>query len=1266
MADDERILELVAEVIDSNLPPEEVCADSPELLAEVRACLKECQAVSSIVEDLFPATPAAEDSDLRQAGARLPKIPDYEVLEELGRGGVGVIYRARHVKLNRLVALKMLLSGEFAGPAELARFMREARAVAALQNPNVVQIHDVGEVDGRPYFTMELVSGGSLAAKLGGVPQSAPYCASVTEILARAVHVAHMAGIVHRDIKPGNILLASDGTPKVSDFGLARHFEGLGDVTLDTARIGTPSYMPPEQVVGKSSTVGPAADVYALGATLYEMLAGRPPFRGETAVETERQLLTREPVRPSQLNARVPRDLETICMKCLQKEPQHRYGNALELADDLRRYQRGEPIAARPVSRPERVARWARRNPARAALILTALALLGLGAVAGANRWRLQIQRRAEIAKWAPRLELVEQLERKGQFQEARSLLESRPNVDVDLLNNQIRGALAQLDLAHKLDQIRLNRVAVVDGRFDLHSNRVRSDREYESALREAGFGSPNDTPPVFATRIQKSPVQTALVAALDDWAVCTDDQARRRWIFDVARLADPDPNGWRDRVRDPILSGDALAKLADATDVQDESVQILVALAQRMQGAGVNPIAFLERVERQYPGDFWACFTLAEALWDKQLAECIRYYQAALAIRPETAVAHHNVARALANAGRINEAIEHFRDAVRIEPKFAYALGDLGMALSAEGQYSEALTMVRRAVALDESSAREHAHLGNVLDLIGRTDEAIVEARRAITLEPQTSQWQCSLGSFLMHANRHDEAMEHLARARSIDPKSGRPHLVIGQLLQRQKRFDGAIAEYEAAIVRDDQLFGAYRLLGDCWAEKHAWQNAVLAYDRALALRPDDTNIIRARRDALMQLGVLALESIRTDWATVLKATPLKHDDWYGYAELCLFLGHKDEYERACRELLDRFESSAEPQVWERVGRACLLGPVGPLDAARATALIERAVRVDLPPEQAWVRPFFRIAQGLARYRNGDFDGAPRAIDAGAAAVHGPLPHLVLAMAYRRAGRADEAYRSFANAVSNFDWDSSRADNRDAWIYHVMRREAEPLVMPNLAALLKGKEQPRCDNERLALIAVFQSTHQATMAARLFAEMSEPRNNDDRLARIAVCKSMRRITRAVSLYSDAFSADPDFASIPGTSHRYNAACCAARAAAGDGDDSSELNQAQRAALRERARMWLSDELVAKRSLLAGPQSEHRIAVPGQLETWFTDPALASVRDDGALRKLPSAERDAWLALWRDARSLHDKAKPATTQSANDGPLISVSRSSRE
>jgi hypothetical protein len=306
-------------------------------------------------------------------------VPGYEVLGELGRGGMGVVYKARHVGLNRLVALKMVLAGGHAGPEELARFRGEAEAVARLKHPNVVQVYDVGESGGLPYFSLEFVEGGSLDRKLAGTPLPPNEAAALVETLARAMAAAHAAGLVHRDLKPANILLAPDGTPKVTDFGLAKKLDSAGP-TASGAVMGTPSYMAPEQAGGKSKEIGPLVDVYALGAILYECLTGRPPFKAATPLDTILQVMSDEPVPPRRLNAGVPVDLETICLKCLHKEPPRRYESSAALADDLRRFAEGRPIVARPVGRVERAAKWVRRNPVVALLTATAALSLLVGA----------------------------------------------------------------------------------------------------------------------------------------------------------------------------------------------------------------------------------------------------------------------------------------------------------------------------------------------------------------------------------------------------------------------------------------------------------------------------------------------------------------------------------------------------------------------------------------------------------------------------------------------------------------------------------------------------------------------------------------------------------------------------------------------------------------------------------------------------------------------------------------------------------------------
>ena len=305
-----------------------------------------------------------------------PDLPGYAILEVIGRGGMGVVYKALHVRLDRLVALKMVLSGAHASPEQLARFSIESQAVAQLQNPGIVQIYEVAEHDGLPYFSLEFVAGGSLAQKIDGKPQPTGEAAAMVHALARAMREAHHRNIIHRDLKPANVLLTPDGQPKITDFGLAKRLDADSEQTHTGAVMGSPSYMAPEQAWGQTHQIGPRTDLYALGAILYEMLVGRPPFQGASVLETIELVRTQEPVPPTRLQPKVPVDLETICLKCLQKDPAKRYEGAGALAEDLQRFLEGRPIQARPVGALGRLARWCRRNPKVAALAATVAGLL--------------------------------------------------------------------------------------------------------------------------------------------------------------------------------------------------------------------------------------------------------------------------------------------------------------------------------------------------------------------------------------------------------------------------------------------------------------------------------------------------------------------------------------------------------------------------------------------------------------------------------------------------------------------------------------------------------------------------------------------------------------------------------------------------------------------------------------------------------------------------------------------------------------------------
>lgn len=315
---------------------------------------------------------------LREPGPRPPKIPGYDILAELGRGGMGVVYKARHLALGRTVALKMLLPGALATASQIERFRAEAATLARLSLPNVVPVYDIGECDGTPFFTMEYIEGPSLAQTLTGHPRDVTASTRLVETLARAMASVHESGIVHRDLKPANILLAGDDTPKITDFGVAKDRTAERDLTGTGLAVGTPRYMAPEQATRDRGPVGPAADIYALGSILYELLIGRTPFDAGSAAETVAQLLTDDPVSPARLRPNLPRDLVTVCMKCLEKTSSKRYATAGELADDLQRFRSGEPIHARAVGPVERAYRWCRRRP----LVAGLTALSGALAVA--------------------------------------------------------------------------------------------------------------------------------------------------------------------------------------------------------------------------------------------------------------------------------------------------------------------------------------------------------------------------------------------------------------------------------------------------------------------------------------------------------------------------------------------------------------------------------------------------------------------------------------------------------------------------------------------------------------------------------------------------------------------------------------------------------------------------------------------------------------------------------------------------------------------
>jgi tetratricopeptide (TPR) repeat protein/tRNA A-37 threonylcarbamoyl transferase component Bud32 len=1107
MTDEQRIWEFVQEVLDTNKLPEEVCVDSPELLWEVQKRWKQARRIDSQIEALFPSTDSGSPQAATQerqflVDGQRPTIPGYEVDAVLGHGGMGVVYKARHVKLNRPVALKMMLYGAVATYSEQARFQREVEAVAALHHPHIVPIYDVGEADGRPYYTMEFLEGGSLAKRLAGTPQPAAAAAAYSLTLAEAVQAAHNAGIVHRDLKPSNILLTTDGALKISDFGLARRLDIDQSLTLTAANMGTPSYMAPEQALGKANAFSPAVDIYALGVMFYEMLTGRPPFRAETAAETQRQLIAEEPVPPSRLNASVPRDLETICLKCLEKEPERRYVSAGAVADDLKRFAEGRPIQARPVGWTERAWRWGRRNPTAAALLLTALALVAI--VSGGWTWFVQQQsrRNAELRnEIGTDVTEAVSLRRGLHFREAGELLDQArqrvgPAGPVDLRRLVDQGQ-TELYLAERLDAARIQ-AATLAGRT---TSLAVAEPLYESAFADAGLGRMGDKIEVVSARIRDSALSAELVTALDDWASFATDRQRREWLLTVARGADR--NEARNRLRQPELWNDAklwkdpkkLKQLAEDLKAAEYSPQLATALSRMSDGDA--SVGLLTKAQSRYPQDFWLNIELSATLsesgrWDEALGYC----RAALAIRPDVSAAHNGLGLALystgrrdegigqleqavsidANSvsahvnlgridyyeGRLDESIDHLQQALRIAPKSAGIHIDLGASLAAKGRLDDAIGHFQQALSIDPKSAAAHYEFGIALLENGRLEESINQFQQALRISPDSDGARGNLGGALYAAAR--AAIKAAADKSSENERLGEPERaakrrqalawlradleLTSKLLRDGKVLTPPVANWQTdstlASVRDPEALAKLPA-----AQREQWQQ-LWADVAAIANDP----LAQARGNA-----------VRGEWSRAADgyARCLKRgstDDghfWFEYAAVSLLAVDRRSYDNGCEHMIKACGKVGGPRPYH-VARACTLAS----DAAGGAELPIDLIENEL---QGTAQQFWSLTERAAlAYRAGQFQAAAGFAEQSLHADPKPGRALVnwlwLALANHRLGKPEEARRWLGKAQKWLDQFGDgmppRAEEELGLHLHnwleaqILRREAEALVVPN------------------------------------------------------------------------------------------------------------------------------------------------------------------------------------------------------------------------
>jgi serine/threonine-protein kinase len=849
---------------------------------------------------------------------------------------MGVVYRARQVALDRVVALKMILAGSHADERERARFRTEAEAVARLQHPNIVQIYEIGESEGRPFFSLEYVDGGSLAAKLDGTPLPGKSAAQLVETLARAVHAAHQRGIVHRDLKPANVLLTADGTPKITDFGLAKRLDVERGQTQTGSIVGTPSYMAPEQAASKKD-IGPAADVYALGAILYELLTGRPPFRAETPLDTVLQVLSAEPAPPSLLQPRVARDLETVCLKCLAKEPRQRYADAEALAADLLRFLDGRPILARPVGPVERLGRWARRNPAVASLA-AASAFLFLAGFAGVTwQWYQAESQRIETGRQRDEAE-QERARAKASFEQAQQAVD------------QYFTTVSESKLL-TVPGLQPLRKELLEGALKYYQgflDQRRDDPTVQMELAKAYFRVGSITGDLGSKADALRSYQQG-VTLLEAWATAHSDDR------EVQRLL--------------------ATSLINIGKVHMEAEQLAAALPPMQQA-----LAIQQRLIRDLPGDSNLEDELALSLGNLgllqnqlgNLTEASRCVQEALAIRrrhvqklPNNPKARHALAGVLdslggiqtrqrqyrAAAATVRQAIDQERVAVEKAPQVLVYREWLGkhyfnLAVVQEmhlKQPAEAFATRQKARDLWEQLARENpsviayqhqlaracVDLGNLLPATGRSedplpyyDQARVLLEKAVHIDPGMAAYHSSLGAAWdaiagqrKRQGKYQEALaalgEAIAHQRTACRLASHVHQSrrflaghyhnLGGLQEALARPTEALRAYEQArtiqeqLARDEPAETEYRSqLTSLWLDIGRCHS--LARDHAAALR------------AYQQALPVSEELVRTDPAN----SQFLRQQGEVYLNLALVqfeMGKRDEAWRAYRQGTTRFE---------------------------------------------------------------------------------------------------------------------------------------------------------------------------------------------------------------------------------------------------------------------------------------------------------------------------------------------------------------------